>query len=367
MKTIKMPFANFIVTPLILVLLLVPFVAQAQPKLKDKKSDQFTAQHLADVLPFFVIASDMEISSDEPWAIVLPDRTANETSSTSGVVRLYNQLPDDRKKKGVVLFNSLTHLENIPLGKKAMTAFQVKMYEDGDWLKAKKAAVAELVQACDKAQVDLWVNTNLGGGEIHFIRLTQRHPDQPSMSPALLGALRKSGLPAGAKSLTLPLKSTFFGFMVEMQIDGKPVQLVLDMGASFLILSPEKALKLGLQPTEVSLKLGTAAGGKVASQRALTRRISIGEAWTENEPVFISEMIPGIDGMLGVATQADWDVRIDPATSKLTLYPAGKAPPLEGETVLPLTCGLVNPEASKDNPQGFRAVNLTVPLRVGPH
>ncbi len=78
-------------------------------------------------------------------------------------------------------------------------------------------------------------------------------------------------------------------------------------------------------------------------------------------------MIPGIDGMLGVATLADWDLRIDPTTSKLTLFPAGKAPPLEGETVLPLTCQLVNPKASASNPQGFRNMKLSVPLRVGPH
>ena len=197
--------------------------------------------------------------------------------------------------------------------------------------------------------------------------LPLRGADPQPLTPLLLGALRKSGLPAGTESVTLPLKSNFWGFMVDTQIDGKPVQLVLDMGASTTILSPEAARKLGLQPTERGINVTTASGGQVASRLALTRRISLGDAWTENEPVFVSEVPPGIDGLLGVATLADWDVRLDPATSKLTLFPGGKAPPLTGETALPLTCKLTNPEASKDNPQGFRATNLTVPLRLGPH
>lgn len=192
--------------------------------------------------------------------------------------------------------------------------------------------------------------------------------DQNSTSPALAGALRKSGLPAVADSVSLPLNSTIYGaFTVEAHIDGKPVQLVLDMGSSCTDLSPEAARKLGLQPKEWSDTAVSAAGVQVVSRRALTKRLSLGEAWTENEPVFVSEMIPGIDGLLGVGTLADWDVRIDPSTKKLTLFPTGKAPPLEGETVLPLTCQLISPEVSTSNPQGLRAMNLRVPVRVGNH
>ena len=188
-----------------------------------------------------------------------------------------------------------------------------------------------------------------------------------SISPALAGALRTSGLPAGAESVTIPLKSTIAGFIVEVTIDGKPVQLVLDTGSGSTLLSTAAARKLGLQSTEPRFNGRSATGGKMVSRRALTHRLSLGDAWAENEPVFIFEMIPGIDGLLGVSTLADWDVRIDPATKKLTLFPAGKAPPQEGETVLPLTCQLVNPKASKSNRQGFRMINLGVPVLVGTH
>lgn len=192
--------------------------------------------------------------------------------------------------------------------------------------------------------------------------------DPQSMSPALAGALRKSGLPKTAESVSIPLEFTIYGaFTVEAHIDGKPVHLVLDMGASCTDLSPETARKLGLQAKEGSENALSATGGEVVSRRALTKRLSLGGAWTENEPVFVSEMIPGIDGILGVGTLADWDVRIDPSTKKLTLFPAGKAPPLEGEKVLSLTCQLVSGEASTSNRQGFRAMNLSVPVQLGNH
>lgn len=197
--------------------------------------------------------------------------------------------------------------------------------------------------------------------------LPLRGEDQQSISPALLGALRKSGLPTAAESVTIPLESTFGGFTVEAHIEGKPVQLVLDTGAACTFLSLKAARKLGLEAKEGSENGASATGGLLVARRALTKRLSLGDAWADNEPVLVSEIIPGMDGMLGVSTLAEWDVRIDPSTKKLTLFPAGKAPPLEGETTLPLTCELVNPEASTSNPQGFRMINLSVPVRVGNH
>ena len=191
--------------------------------------------------------------------------------------------------------------------------------------------------------------------------------DPQSLSPALVGSLRKSGMPAAAESVTIPLQSTFSGLTVEVRIDGKPVRLVLDTGAAGTMLSPEAARNLGLHVNEGTASVISAAGAKVVVRRALTKRLSLGEAWTENEPVMVSEMIPGIDGLLGVSTLADWDARIDPSTKELTLFPAGKAPPLEGETPLPLACELVNPAASTSNRQGWRMMNLTVPVRVGNH
>ncbi|MHB1081411.1 MAG: aspartyl protease family protein [Prosthecobacter sp.] len=192
--------------------------------------------------------------------------------------------------------------------------------------------------------------------------------DPQPITSELTGALRTSGLPAGAGTAVLPLEATIFGALtVEVNIDGTTVQLVLDMGAASTVLSPETARKVGLLSTGKSESVISAAGERVDGQRALAKRISLGNAWTENEPVFVAGMIPGVNGLLGVGTLADWDVRIDPATKKLSLFPMGQAPPLEGETVLPLSCQMLNPQTGTSKRQGFHPMGLTVPLRVGTH
>jgi len=73
--------------------------------------------------------------------------------------------------------------------------------------------------------------------------------DPTSILPALAGgALRKSGLPATAEGVTLPLERTFWGLTVEVLIDGKPARLLLNTGSATSGLSPELAGELGLEP-----------------------------------------------------------------------------------------------------------------------
>jgi len=193
--------------------------------------------------------------------------------------------------------------------------------------------------------------------------------EQPSESRPLSGALRKSGLPDDSESVSIPLKPTFSGFIAEVEIDGKPVQLVLDTGSSYTVLTQEAAKRLGLNAEEYDGGgARDSSGTKLEIHRALTKRISLGKAWTENEPVMITKMPKGVyDGLLGIGTLADWDVRINPAEKTLTLLPCGKAKPLDGETVVRLIRELVNPEASSLNPQGHRGLNLSVPVRLGSH
>jgi len=125
--------------------------------------------------------------------------------------------------------------------------------------------------------------------------------------------------------------------MVDVRINDKPVELVLDTGASVTVLSPETARNLGLSFETSYDKTHSVTGGKVEGRVSVTRRIGLGEAWTENESILVCKVPGGVAGFLGVGTLVDWDVRIDPAERKLTLFPAGKSRPLEDETVLPLT------------------------------
>ncbi len=195
---------------------------------------------------------------------------------------------------------------------------------------------------------------------------------QQAIPPALAGALRKSGLPKETESVTIPLQSTFWGFILEARIDGKPSRLILDTGAAGTILTPQAARNLNLPALVRGMNVVDARGEQLATKRTLTKRISLGNAWTENEPVLISELITGVEGagiagVLGVSTLVDWDVRIDPSARELILFPAGKAQNLAGETAIPLTCDLANPAAGTSTPQAYRPINLTVPVRIGKH
>ncbi len=180
-----------------------------------------------------------------------------------------------------------------------------------------------------------------------------------------LSILRKSGMTGGKQSVTLPYRSTFRGIVVAVSINGKPVDLVLDTGGSGTLLSPETARQLGLELFQGGLRVESTTGEQAESPQAIIKRITLGDAWTENEAVAVFEPPPGVAGILGVGTLADWDIRIDPSAQQLTLFASGQAPSLEGETILPLSTGLPSP---KENPQvshRIRDMILTVPLRVG--
>ena len=136
---------------------------------------------------------------------------------------------------------------------------------------------------------------------LSFAVLPLQGQEKQSESSLLSGALRKSGLPEDKESVTIPLKSTFGGFTVEVRIDGKPVQLILDTGACATVLSQEAAERLGLKLKECDdINARDISGTKLGMQRALTKRIVLGEAWTKNEPVFVTAIPQGVgDGVLG--------------------------------------------------------------------
>ena len=148
-----------------------------------------------------------------------------------------------------------------------------------------------------------------------FAVLPLHGQDQQSDSKLLSGALRKSSLPEGKESVEIPLTSTFRGLTVDIHINGKPVRLVLDTGAAATAVSPETAERLGVKARNLSARGFSASGKRFALRVAATERISLGEAWTTDEPMFIIKLPTGaaVDGVLGMGTLAVWDVRLDPA------------------------------------------------------
>ncbi len=174
---------------------------------------------------------------------------------------------------------------------------------------------------------------------------------------------RHSGWPEGVAAVELATESTMLGYTVPVEVDGKEVRLIFDTGAAGTILAPATAKRLGLK-AERNGSVISITGQQVKTEFAVSRRITLGQAWTSGEPVMISPLPDGADGLLGVATLADWDVRLDPAAGKLVLFPAGKAPALKGESSLPLAWELASAPEGQEHPKGFQLMNLRIPVRA---
>ena len=176
-------------------------------------------------------------------------------------------------------------------------------------------------------------------------------------------AQRKSGLPEGVESVSVPLLGSLFDvFFVDVQVNGKPVKLLLDTGATGTVLSPEAAKKVGLQPVEGAKSTMRSSIGKYETgQIAQAQRIDIGGAWTTKEIVGIHPLPKAfVDGVIGLTTLVDWDLQIDPVAKKLSIFPKGKAPTLDGEVVLKMA-----KEVLDSNPESHRLISINVPMTVG--
>jgi len=174
--------------------------------------------------------------------------------------------------------------------------------------------------------------------------------------------VRRSEISSTVNNVSVPLMDSMLNvFFVEAKINGKRVSLLLDTGASFTMLSPEAAERIGLEVVEgPNAKLRSASGQIVEAKFAQTKRISIGDAWTEDEFVTVAKIPKAArDGVLGLSTLIDWDLRIDPAKKKFMVFPAGKAPPLNDEKVLKMTTIF-----DKSYPQGLQLQGIRVLVTV---
>lgn len=91
----------------------------------------------------------------------------------------FRSLPAERTARGMFITGDLTHLEDPAPSKAQMTEYvkltdyQKKLVADPEWVAAHKKSIEELVAACEKAKIDLWINVNLGGKNLRFRKLTK--------------------------------------------------------------------------------------------------------------------------------------------------------------------------------------------------
>lgn len=175
---------------------------------------------------------------------------------------------------------------------------------------------------------------------------------------------RRFSVPDSETGIVLPIsEDTVYGMLVNVRMEGRDLRLLLDTGASFSMLTEETTKRLGLVP-QWNLDAIALSGRRVEIKAGLAKRVELGSIVIENELVGLNIVLPGgfpksIDGILGLSSLQDFDVRINHRDRTLTLWAAGKSPRLEGERELPLTI-----QKHRGELRGKRATSCSVEAKI---
>jgi len=175
--------------------------------------------------------------------------------------------------------------------------------------------------------------------------------------------------PEGESSVRVPVEFTGDAIFIPTLVNGEPVWMILDTGATMSVLSTPVAEGLGITPVGTGAGVGTGGLGEVGILQADS--LSIG-GLTFEEPTLAAADLSGFGrhfgrewgGILGYELFARTVVEIDYGQSALTIYdPETYAPP-EAEPgvveILPLRLdeGIPAVEAELDGVRGYFALDL---------
>lgn len=118
---------------------------------------------------------------------------------------------------------------------------------------------------------------------------------------------------------------------LDVWINGKQTQLLLDTGASGITISSKIANQSGLTQVATAPMGGVGDKGEVPSQLAYADSVEIGDMEFHNCPLAVIERVPGnTDGIIGADVFSQFLVELDFPASTLTLSPLPLRP---GQTV----------------------------------
>ena len=90
------------------------------------------------------------------------------------LVALFRSLPAARRARGMFIMGELTHLEDPDGAKVLMTKYQrTRLVTDAEWIAERRRSIAELVAACEKEKIEVWINVNLGTEDLRYRKLTK--------------------------------------------------------------------------------------------------------------------------------------------------------------------------------------------------
>ncbi len=138
-----------------------------------------------------------------------------------------------------------------------------------------------------------------------------------------IGALQTCGIRPFAE---VPVAISRATPLVQAQINGTPVTLLLDTGAERVLLTQEAVQRLGLAVDPRRTFTESGAGGSFTSAAALVRNFEFAGLAIPDHPVSaLPYALPAnvdqrVDGLLGVTVLGAFDIDMDMPGRKMTLY-----------------------------------------------
>lgn len=151
----------------------------------------------------------------------------------------------------------------------------------------------------------------------------KKHADAPGAPRKPASPPRATGSPVHEVEL---IQAASGNFLVDVVINSKvKARLMVDTGASIVILSKEIGDRLGFTRDRSTPELPTmTAGGMVWTPMTVINSLRVGEA----EAVFVeagfNDEMKGIDGLLGMSFLGDFRVEMDQQDGKMKLRPLMK-------------------------------------------
>jgi predicted aspartyl protease len=109
-------------------------------------------------------------------------------------------------------------------------------------------------------------------------------------------------------------------FTVPVQLDGEPLNLMVDTGGAVVTLTNDKAYSLGLPVLQANSELRGVAGARF-SGLTIVDSFSLGRLQGKNIPFYVDSALPaGADGTLSPDIMRHYDVDVDPAHGTISLF-----------------------------------------------
>jgi len=180
----------------------------------------------------------------------------------------------------------------------------------------------------------------------------------------------------------LPLEMIADVPVVTAEINGQPVRMVIDTGATFTVVAPRTATRLGLQPTGRPIAM-EGAGGRVTAIPVILPLVRIGGAQLQGVPAVVGRALDiASDGVFGVTLLSAFEIDLDVPGRVMTLYAPRRCPTLtppwtgpftelpaersaQGQLIVPIAVNGVELRAVLDTGNSLTFVTRQAALRAG--